>query len=103
MMIESIWYFIIAVMYLAIGAYTMYVYMEPAWNKGFDDGWNSGIKSNSDHEKWYMYGWNKGWDDCVDKMDYMKHFNRGFEAGWKANGSITDERIKGILKEMVIK
>jgi hypothetical protein len=71
MMIESIWYFIMAILYLTIGAYTMYVYMEPAWNKGFEDGWNSGMKCGSNHEEWYIDGWSQGWDDCVEKMNYM--------------------------------
>ena len=101
MMIESIWYFIMAILYLTIGAYTMYVYMEPAWNKGFEDGWHSGMKCGSNYEEWYMDGWSQGWDDCA--YNHMEHFNRGFEAGWKANGSVTDDRIKEILKEMKVK
>jgi hypothetical protein len=103
MMIESIWYFIMAILYLTIGAYTMYVYMEPAWNKGFNDGWNSGMQNASNYEKWYMRGWSQGWDDRTEKIDYMEHFNRGFKAGWEASNNVTDNDIRRVIKEMGIK
>jgi hypothetical protein len=92
-----------AIVYITIGSYAMFIHMRPSWDKGFEDGWKSGLKCGGDHMKWYMDGWYKGWDDCVEKMDYMEHFRRGFDAGWKANGSVTDDRIKEILKEMKVK
>ena len=91
MIIELIWYFIMAMVYLAIGAYITYMYMEPAWRHGFNDGWHSGMACGGDYTHWYMCGWSQGWDDCQEKMNYMEHFDRGFKSGWEASDEITDK------------